>query len=243
MPSLIVRNATRLDIPSLRRLEHAHFTDVAAASRGGFMFDRERFATPAVDDAFAGPRRMFVSVAELDNEVVGFAYAQPFSLPGAGEIDPRNMLLQFLAVDSGSRRQGIGRQLVDHIESRVLRYRQDVMVAHVPADEADFYRRSGWEVLAATAGFAWLPFNDFLRADVPDPAIGFEFLAARVLRPRAIRKSFGFPSLTGRPTADAIAILEELVARGDIDQRDLDEGTLTMMSMARFTRGRPSGTA
>lgn len=63
-----------------------------------------------------------------------------------------------------------------------------------------------------------------------------------MLRPRAIRKSFGFPSLTGRPAADAIAALEELVARGDIDQRDLDEATLTILSMARFTRGRPSAT-
>ena len=232
-----IRSATLSDLPEIRRLEHAHFSDVAASSRGGYLFDLPG-AEALVDEAFGAPRRMYVSVAEDDGNLVGFAAAYPFTLPGEGEIDPRNMLLQFLAVDDSHRRQGIGQRLVEHIESRFEPLRQLVMIAHVPAAQAAFYRQTGWEVMAATAGFAWLPFNDFLRADFPDPHIGFEHLAARVIRPQGIRKWWGFPRLSDSPTSDAIAILEGLIERGDIDLNDLDEGTRTMISISRFERER-----
>lgn len=107
------------------------------------------------------------------------------------------------------------------------------MVAHIPASESEFYRQLGWLVMAPGAGFAWLPFDDMMRADFPDPDVGYEQMAAKLLRPKSVRRWFGFPFSTGAPIADASVVLEALLSRGDINVRDLDETTVQMLAMHR----------
>lgn len=239
MTPAVIRKATAADIPALHALEAANFSKVANASAlGGFLFADTNTAEMMLNEAVAEPLRMFVSVAEFEREVVGFAFAIFSSLPGTGQPDPRNMVLQYLAVDPSQRRQGVGRALVEHIVTRVTPLRQDVILAHVPAAEAEFYRRCGWEVLPAEAGFGWLPFNDFLRADFPDPEIGYEHVAALILRPRALRRSFAFTRVTDAPTADAMLVIEALIDSGELDPRDLDGGTLSMLRISRGSRDR-----
>lgn len=229
-----IRASTPADQPTLALLERRHFPMLRDQ-----LFDDPELTRYSLDGQLSDPLRVFTSVAEIDGVIEGFATALPFSLPGTGQIDPSNMLLQYLAVNEDHRRQGLGRLLVEHIEQRIKPHRQNVIVAHVPAAETAFYRRTGWEVMGANAGFAWLPFNDMLRADFPDPQIGFEHMAAKILRPRAVRRWFGFPKVTTAPIADAAMILEALIARGDLDFADLDEDTRQMLFISQLAR-RPS---
>ncbi len=238
MPDLHVRAATLADRAVLEVLERRHFPAVPGRPHSGYLFGDSLEAHAALDESFSAPRHVFVSVAEVAGAIEGFAMALPFSLPGTGQLDQSNALLQFVAVNEEHRRAGVGRALLEHIEARLTSARQNVVVAHVPASSADFYRAAGWLVMAPTAGFAWLPFNDFLRADFPDPEIGYEHMAAKVLRPRAVRRWFGFPQVSSAPTADATLILEALVARGDIALADLDEGTLQMLAISQVARSR-----
>jgi hypothetical protein len=227
MPGLRVRAAAPADRPALEVLERRHFPAKPGKPHSGFLFEDTPEARASLDENLAGPLHFFVSVAELDGNLEGFALALPFALPGPAQLD---------------RTQGIGRALLEHIETRLKAARQNVVVAHIPTSATDFYREASWLVMGPTAGFAWLPFNDFLRADFPDPEIGYEHMAAKLLRPRAVRRWFGFPQMTNAPTADATLILEALIARGDVDRGDLDEGTLQMLTIGQWTRHqRPPG--
>jgi GNAT superfamily N-acetyltransferase len=236
MPDPLIRTSKSADQPALDVLERRHFPAQPGKPHSGYLLGDNDLARASLDDGLAAPHRSLVSVAEIDGTIEGFALAFPFSLPGNGALDPNNMLLQYLAVNENHRRQGIGVQLLEHLEERIKPHRQNVIVAHVPEAEAEFYRRAGWEVMAPTAGFAWLAFNDFLRADYPDPQIGYEHLAAKILRPRAIRRWYGFPRVTNAPVADATIILELLIERGDLDMADLDEGTAQMLAIGRLSR-------
>jgi len=236
MPDPLIRASTPGDQPALDVLERRHFPAQPGKPHSGYLFGDSDLARLSLDDGLAAPHRSLVSVAEINGAIEGFALAFPFSLPGNGALDPNNMLLQYLAVNEDHRRLGIGRRLLEHLEARIAPHRQNVMVAHVPAAEAEFYRRARWEVMAPTAGFAWLAFNDFLRADYPDPHIGYEHLAAKLLRPRALRRWYGFPRVTNAPVADATIILEALIERGDLNVADLDEGTAQMLAIGRINR-------
>lgn len=232
-PAPKIRASTPADQPALALLERRHFPMLRDQ-----LFDDPELTRFSLDEQISDPLRVFTSVAEIGGVIEGFATALPFSLPGTGQIDPRNMLLQYLAVNANYRRQGLGRLLVEHIEERIEPHRQNVIVAHVPAAETTFYRRTGWEVMGVNAGFAWLPFNEMLHADFPDPQIGFEHMAAKVLRPRAVRRWFGFPRVTNAPVADAALVLEALIARGDLDFADLDADTRQVLVISQLARRR-----
>lgn len=228
-----IRAARPSDWPRLSYLERTYFSEL----RDGGRWFNDAFLQPTTVGGLGG-RRSFVSVAELRGVVEGFALAFAYSFPGTGDLDPQNMLLQYLAVSDEHRRAGIGRELLEHVEERLAPHRQNVMIAHVPAGEAEFYRRTGWTVAGREYGFAWIAFNNFMRADAPVRGSDYEHIAAKILRPAAIRTSFEFPSLTSAPISDAVTALEQLLDRGALDIHDLDEGTRQMLSFVR-SRSRP----
>jgi ribosomal protein S18 acetylase RimI-like enzyme len=233
MVTFDVRQAVLNDLRALASLEHEHFPAVAGQYHSGFIFDHAEMAEYFLSGAMPELGRFFIAVATIDEEVVGFASTRPSSFPGNGGLDPKNILLQYVAVSALHQRQGIARALLEHLETRIALLRQDVILAHIPTAQIGFYRKVGWEIIAERSGYAWLPFNDFLRADFPDPEIGFPHVAVKVLRPAAIRLSYVFPLDIGLPLPDACKVLALLLARGDIDARDLDQGTTTMLSMMK----------
>jgi GNAT superfamily N-acetyltransferase len=95
------------------------------------LFDDPELTRYSLDEQLSNPLRVFTSVAEIDGVIEGFATAMPFSLPGTGQIDPSNMLLQHLAVNKDHWRRGLGRLLVEHLEQRINPHRQNVIAAHV----------------------------------------------------------------------------------------------------------------
>lgn len=203
------------------------------------MFAHKEVAAASLDETRAAPHRLFTIVAERAGAVVGFAVGMPWALPGIRgvrkNLDKTHMVLMYLAVDPDHRRRGIAKALVAEVENRARSARQNVLIAHIPEGEAGFYRRTDWEVAPAGHGYAWLPFMLHLRSDVGDP--GYPLIAAKVLRPKAIRLTFTFPIDTGRPGHDSATRLMQMIDTGDVDERDLDSETKGLVDMAR--RGRP----
>jgi predicted N-acetyltransferase YhbS len=239
-----IRFGKPTDAPALLDYERRYFPAVPGRHHSGYVFAHAELAKATLTEAFAAPNRLFTIVAEKADNIVGFATASPWSFPGeVRHIDPDHMLLQYLAVDPDHRRAGIGKALVKEIERKAVGARQNVIVAHVPPIEADFYRSMNWEVVDKGRGYAWLPFKDLLRADNGDSNPGFPLMAAKVLRPKAIRRTFDFEIVTGRPMGDAATELMHMVDSGDVESRDLDADTLSMVSMARqgwVPKGRPA---
>ncbi|MEV7762038.1 GNAT family N-acetyltransferase [Curtobacterium flaccumfaciens] len=234
MSSWSLRFGVPTDAAELLQLERTYFPAVAGQTHAGYLFADPELSKLTLTEHLAAPVRSFTIVAEDDGKVVGFAMAAPWSFPGTGELDPSDMVLQYVAVDSEHRRQGIASALIAEITARATSARQNALVAHIPEASADFYRSIGWEVLSPQRGFAWVPFQAHLRADVADPELGYPLMASKVLRPRAIRTTFGFPVVSGRPTFDAATTLLALVESGEIDTRDLDDETNSMIDMARM---------
>ena len=74
---------------------------------------------------------------------------------------------------------------------------------------------------------------DAMRAPLDaDPALGFPLMAAKVLRPKALRTSFAFPATRNMPIMDASVELRKFIDDGRIDVRDLDPDTRTFVNMA-----------
>lgn len=119
------------------------------------------------------------------------------------------------------------------IEKRSLSVHQNVIVAHIPPAQEGFYRANGWDVFAEDRGYAWLPFNNVIRADIADHELGFPLMAAKVLRPRAIRIAFDFPIVHRRPVFDASTELNRLIGLGRLDYLDLDENSRSLVDFAR----------
>lgn len=228
-----IRFGTPADISALLEYERTYFPPSPGERHAGYLYEHSELAAITLTEGVAAPRRSFTLVAEAGGELVGFAAAVPSSFPGTGQVDPSSMLLQYLAVDPIRRHEGIGSALVADIEQRSLSARQNVIVAHVPLSQADFYRANGWDVFAEGRGYAWLPFNNMLRADIADPALGFPLMAAKLLRPRAIRSNFDFPIIRGLPMLDASAELIRRIDTGHIDVHDLDEDTRDLVNMSR----------
>lgn len=233
MTDITLRFGEPRDAPVLAAYEREHFPAREGEPHGGYVYADAGLSTPLLTEAFATPRHTFTVVAERQGMIVGFATTAPFALPGMGEPDPAHMLLQYLAVDPAHRRHGVGTALIKEMERRALAIRQNVMVAHISTDAAHFYRGAEWDVLSDARGYAWLPFMTHLRADIADPGFGFPLMAAKVLRPRAIRLAFDFPIVQHRPMLDAAAELLRMVEDGMVDAIDLDEFTRSMVDMAR----------
>jgi predicted N-acetyltransferase YhbS len=233
MTEFSLRSGTPADAPELLKYEQRYFPAVAGQPHAGYLYTNDELASLTLTEELAAQHRSFTIVAEIEGRIVGFASAVPFSLPGTGQFDPAHMLLQYLAVDPAHRRNGIATALVGDIERRALAARQNVIVAHIPADEFAFYESLEWHVAAEDNGFAWLPFARHLLADLGDVALGFPLMAAKVLRPRAVRRSFDFAIVSGRPTFDAATELMRIVDAGEIDTNDLDADTREMVAMAR----------
>lgn len=221
------------DAAVLAAYERKHFPERQSERHGGYVYADAKLATPLLTEAFVAPRCTFTIVAERESTIIGFATTRPFALPGTGDVDRAHMLLQYLAVDPAHRRRGVATALVEEIERRALEARQNVMVAHISVEAANFYREIGWEVIAEGRGYAWLPFTTHLRADIADPGFGFPLMAAKVLRPRALRHTFDFPIVQDRPLFDAAAELLRIVEAGTIDVEDLDDFTRSMVDLAR----------
>ncbi|TFD07812.1 GNAT family N-acetyltransferase [Cryobacterium sp. TMT1-66-1] len=233
MTDFLLRFGKPTDAPVLLDYERAYFPAVPGQHHAGYLYADAELARIMLTEELAAPLRAFTIVAEKDDKIVGFAAAAPWSLPGTGQIDPAHILLQYLVVGPAHRRSGIAKARVAEIERRALGARQNVIVAHVPPTESDFYRAIDWEVVVDGRGYAWLPFGSHLRADIGDSSVGFPLMAAKVLRPRAIRRTFDFAIVSGRPTHDAATELMHIVDSGDVDLRDLDEGTRSMVDLAR----------
>lgn len=233
MTAPLIRFGQPADAPALLVYEQRYFPAVPGQHHAGYLFADPQLAPIMLTETIATGMRTFTIVAELNEEIVGFAVATPWQLPD-GTITPSDTLLQYLAVDPEHRRSGIATLLVDEIESRARQARQDMIVAHVPHIESAFYRAIGWEVADDGFGYAWLPFMTHLRADVGDPALGFPLVAAKVLRPNAIRRSFTFPLVLKRPMHDAAAELANIIDGGGFEAGDLDPKTREMVHMTRL---------
>ena len=234
MTDVLIRFGNPTDAPALLDYERRFFPAVPGQHHGGYVFAHAELAEASLTEAFAASIRLFTIVAEKGDKIVGFATASPWSFPGkVRQIDPDSMLLQYVAVHPHHRRTGIAKAMVEEIERRAIAARQNVIVAHVPSTETDFYRSINWPVVDGGRGYAWLPFGNVLRADAGDSNPRFPLMAGKVLRPGAIRKAFDFAVVTGRPMNDAATVLMHMVDSGDVDSGDLDEDTLSMVSMAR----------
>lgn len=234
MVGVTVRFGMPSDASALAELESRFFPARAGQPHSGYVFAAPELAILLLTEGVAVPRHAFTLVAVRYDVIVGFAAARPFAYPGAGATDMSHMLLQYLAVDTAHRRHGVARELVTELEKRALEARQNVLVAHVSAGSAEFYRRVGWSVIPEGRGYAWLPFATHLHADIADPEIGYPLMAARVLRPKAIRLAFDFPIVHGRPMLDAGAELQRIVEAGTIDFGDLDGVTRATLQIARL---------
>lgn len=233
MTAPLIRFGTPTDAPALLVYEQGYFPAVPGQHHAGYLFADPQLAPILLTETIATGMRTFTVVAELNEEIVGFAVATPWQLPD-GTITRSDTLLQYLAVDPEHRRSGIATLLINEIESRARQARQDVIVAHVPHIESAFYRALGWEVVDNDFGYAWLPYMTHMRADLGDPALGFPLVAAKVLRPKAIRRTFTFPLTTRRPIHDAAVELANLIDRGEINESDLDSDTRGMVGMAKL---------
>jgi GNAT superfamily N-acetyltransferase len=204
------------------------------ARDGERVYADPKLAVPMLTESVAAPRHAYTLVAvDETHKTIGFASTRPFSLPGIDVTDPAHMLLQYLAVDPSHRRRGVASALVAEVERRALAARQNVLVAHAPADAVAFYRKIGWEVVPEGHGYAWLPYASHLLADIADADEGFPHMAAKLLRPRAIRHAFNFPIVQDRPMLDAGAELLRIIEAGTIDIRDLDPLTRETLDVAR----------
>jgi len=237
--SFTVRFGVPEDLDVLRRFEREYFPAVAGQEHAGYLFDDQRLATVSLTESIAAPERAFILVAEIAERIVGFAAAVPSRLPGPGSIDATGMLLQHIAVEVEWRRRGVATALVDEIERRSLAARQNIIVAHVPDSAAVFYRSRGWNVFAPRRGFAWIPFKEHIRADVPDPKIGFPLMAVKVLRPGMIQHTFDFPIRLGAPIADAVAELHRRIDVDEIDRSKLNAETREFLNLPRPPAPRP----
>ena len=177
------------------------------------------------------PRNPFrIAVAEQGSQVVGFVVARPYTFATVPvKTSSSDSLLERIAVAPDLRRSGVGLALITELERKLTQIHQDVIVAHVPEGQAEFYCRAGWTVLAQGRGLAWLPFLSHLRADGPISGSGYDRFAYLVLRPRALRTVFDFRQRTSQPLADAADALKELIDRGEIDPRDLDDFTAALL--------------
>ncbi|MFB9956963.1 GNAT family N-acetyltransferase [Cellulomonas denverensis] len=186
-------------------------------------------------ESVAAPRHAYtlVAVDEKTQDTIGFAATRPYSLPGIDVTDAAHMNLQYLAVDPSHRRRGVASALVAEVERMALADRQNVVLAHAPDDAVAFYRKIGWEVVPEGFGYGWLPYASHLLADIADPDEGFPHMAAKVLRPRAVRHAFHFPIVQDRPMLDAGAELLRIIESGTIDIRDLDPVTRETLEIAR----------
>lgn len=237
--SFAIRFGTPDDIDALRQFERSFFPAVEGQPHAGYLFENQKLASRALTEAFAAPERAYVLVAESAGQIIGFAAAVPSRLPGLGEIDATSMLLQYVAVETEWRRRGVATALLSEIERRSLSARQDVIVAHVPENATDFYRHEGWSVFNRSRGFAWIPFKEHIRADVPDPGLGFPLMAIKVLRPGMIQHTFDFPIRIGAPIADAVAELTRKIDAGEIDRSALNRDTQEFLQMPLPRAPRP----
>ena len=215
-------------MPELLRLEQTHFPVIEGEHHAGFVFrgDETNVLIEAHDSA-----RWFVSVAEGPTGIVGFANAAPFPLPGQpnSRLDPGAMLLTYLAVDPKWRRGGTGKRLLAHIESRARTVKQDIIVAHVPPTSRGFYDSVGWRTYGVRTGYAWQPHLAEIRADKPDPRLGYPHMAVRVLRPERLSFNFSFPLVTGNPWMDAMPVVLNRMINGSLDERAVSPTTHAMM--------------
>lgn len=232
----IIRRANVSDRSALEHLEKTHFPVVEGSHHAGFLFEDTDLAVRMLSLPANAP--VGVPVAEVNGDVVGFAAFNPFSFPGGAGLDKKNTLLQHVAVDTDHRGKGIGKALVNAVVARLRN--QDVIVAHVPTAQTAFYESIGWTVVTRNRGFAWVPRGDFIRADVPDTAIGYPHMAYKILRPNSIIASFDFPKLSGRPVLDASARLKDMIAAGEIRAHQLDSTTLESVALVTAMGPPPS---
>ena len=233
MTHISIRFGALRDVKSLLRYEKEYFPKVAGANHAGYAFEDMQIARSALTEDIAGPLRMWTLVAEVDGEIAGFVTAVPWKLPHGPGVSKDTMLLQYLAVDLKYRRRGIASMLVDSIERRAVAARQNIIIAKVPSS-AEFYESNGWTVSSEGFGYAWVPFISKLHADIADPGMGFPRVAAKHLRPKAIRTSFAFPVQTGCPEKDAVSELAELIASKKIVAEELDSDTLVLLKGAEL---------
>lgn len=227
-----VRFATPADREALSALEHEYFPAKPGVRHAGYLYDNEELAALTLTERIAAPMRAFTFVAEVGEDVVGFAVGTPARMT-SGEMDTQTMNLQYLAVWPEHRRQGVGAALVKKVITRAQKAKQHLIHAHIPVDEVIFYEGLGWAVEPEGHGLAWLPDGDHLRADAGDPAFGFPLVASKVLRPRCVLRTFSYPVETGRPILDASMEAARLIDQDELDPSQLDESTRDFVRLGR----------
>jgi len=115
MPDVIIRRATRLDLPALGRMG-------ALLMRTHYAFDQKRFLAPGdhAEDGYAwflGEQlkddvNVIVLVADLQGDVVGYVYAglEPVSWK---ELRDACGFIHDIVVDERGRRKGVATKLMD----------------------------------------------------------------------------------------------------------------------------------
>ena len=149
---------------------------------------------------------MSVSVAEVAGEVVGFATARPFSLPGGQGATREAGNLGLLAADAKHSGRGVGVGLLRHATSRQKALGAHLIVAHIPTASKTLYERAGWTVLPPERGYAWQAPGGLLLADYSTSGPEYEHLAFKQLRELSYSYSFDHigASPIGRAAAAAI---------------------------------------
>ena len=221
--SVDLRLATAADYGAICAIERECFP----RSKGLFANDARaiRLLDPAV------PQNPFrVAVAEGAGRVVGYLVVRPYTLATTAKTASQtDMLLDRVAVTSAFRRMGVGRALLGELAQQAIGVRQDLLVAHVPSSQADFYRAAGWAVLEPRRGLAWIPFMMHIRADGPIKDSEYDRFAYLVLRPRALRTMFEFNLTSQSPFVDAAVELQHRIERGEESRADLDAITIAIL--------------
>jgi GNAT superfamily N-acetyltransferase len=234
-----VRFAVPSDLEALLEYEKSLLAAVPADQRSAYIFGGTKRSAQALTGGMVAKLRHFTVVAEDAGAIVGFAYAKPWTFPGnPGVADESTMLLHYLVVNGDRHGEGIGRALVDEIEACSSGVRQNLVIAHIPESQAGFYRSIGWEVLDRDRGYAWLPFKGHLLADDSGESVEFPLVAARVLRPKALRIGFEFAAVRGAPVLDAAAELLQIIDKGRVDYLDLDPDSRKIVDFARQADGK-----
>lgn len=137
--NIIIRRATKEDIPGMVRLLEQLFSIEI-----DFNFNAEKQATGLKMLIKAYPKAC-VMVATIDERVVGMLQAQVSISTAEGAL---SMMLEDMVIESGYRKKGIGKKLIDEMQDwgeRVGVVRMQLLADITNTNALDYYSHIGWK--------------------------------------------------------------------------------------------------